>query len=504
MGGVFGGFAALVYTLTAAPTASFWDCGEYIATAYKLQVPHPPGAPLFLLIGRLFSLLAGGDVTRVAFWVNMSSALTSAGAVMIVFWVLSLLGRQVLGKNAQKLSKQEALMVWVASGVGALSLTFCDTFWRNATEAETYASSTLVMVLVVWAMLQWELTAAQRKAHRWLLLVAYLLDLSTGLRIVSLLTLPALCLIVYFKKSTRVTPSGAIQALLVGGLLIGFIYIGIIPGLPTLAFLNELLFVNQLGLPFGSGIVFFLLLLIGSLVGGMVYTVRQQREQLNVGLLCLIFLLIGYSTHVLALIRANAQPPINENDPSSVVNFISYLQREQYGRKPLLYGPYFTAALIGQEKGAPVYRKGSQRYEIAGHKLKNIFDPQACTLLPRLWIRSASQVRAYRDWLGLKPGQSPTLGDNLRFLWQHQLGRGYCRYCLWNFAGRASDEQEATWCSPLDAFKKIPQAIAQNPGRSNYFLLPLLVGLLGAAFQFQKHQQSFGVLLALFLMLGVA
>ncbi len=353
-------------------------------------------------------------------------------------------------------------------------------------------------------MLQWELTAAQRKAHRWLLLVAYLLGLSTGLRIVSLLTLPALCLIVYFKKSTRVTPSGAIQALLVGGLLIGFIYIGIIPGLPTLAFLNELLFVNQLGLPFGSGIVFFLLLLIGSLVVGMVYTVRQQREQLNVGLLCLIFLPIGYSTHVLALIRANAQPPINENDPSSVVNFISYLQREQYGRKPLLYGPYFTAALIGQEKGAPVYRKGSQRYEIAGHKLKNIFDPQACTLLPRLWSRSASQVRAYRDWLGLKPGQSPTLGDNLRFLWQHQLGRGYCRYCLWNFAGRASDEQEATWCSPLDAFKKIPQAIAQNPGRSNYFLLPLLLGLLGAAFQFQKHQQSFGVLLALFLMLGVA
>ena len=503
-GGVFFGLAALVYALTAAPTASFWDCGEYIATAYKLQVPHPPGAPLFLLIGRLFSFLAGGDGTRVAFWMNMSSALASAGAVMVVFWILSLLCRQVLGKSAQELTGQEAIMVWAASGVGALALTFCDAFWRNATETETYASSTLVMVLVVWAMLQWDLAADQRKAHRWLVLVVYLMGLSIGLRIFSLLTLPALCLIVYFKRSAPATLLGTLQALLVSGLLIGVIYIGIIPGLPSLAFQSELLLVNRLGLPFGSGIVAFLLVLVGSLVGGLVYAVRQQREQLNVGLLCFSFLLIGYSTHTLELIRANAQPPINENDPSSVVNFIGYLQREQYGHRPLVYGPLFTAPIIRQEKGAPVYRKGAHHYEIVGYKLRNIFDPQACTFLPRLWSRSAPQIRAYSAWLGLKPGQSPSFGDNLRFLLQHQLGRGFFRYFLWNFAGRASDEQGATWCSPLDAFSKVPQAIAHNPGRSNYCLLPLLLGLLGAGFQFQRHRKSFGVLLALFLMLGVA
>ena len=504
LGWGFFGIAATVYALTVAPSASFWDCGEYIATAYKLQVPHPPGAPLFLLIGRLFSLLAGGDVLRVAFWVNLSSALASAGAVMVVFWIVSLLSRKLLNKSAQALTQHEAIMVWAAGSIGALALTFCDTFWANATEAETYASSTLAMVLAVWAMLQWELAEDRRQAHRWLVLVAYLIGLSTGLRIFSLLTLPALCLIFYFKQSARATLLGTVQALLVGGLLVGVIYVGIIPGLPKLAFWCELLFVNHLSLPFGSGILVFLLVLVVSLACGLYYTARSRQEGRHVGLLCLTFLLIGYASHTLELIRANAQPPINESDPSSVVNFISYLQREQYGHKPLLYGPHFTASIIRQEKDKPVYRRGAHRYEIVGYKPYNVFAPQACTLLPRLWSRNAAQAAAYRNLLGLKPDQSPTFGDNLRFLFQYQLANGYFRYFLWNFAGRASDAQDAAWLSPLDTFRKVPQTMAQNRGRCNYLLLPLLLGLLGAVFQWRRHPKSFLVFLTLFLMLGVA
>jgi hypothetical protein len=496
--------AATVYTLTVEPSASFWDCGEYIATAYKLQVPHPPGAPLFLLLARLFSFLAGGNVTRVAFWMNMSSALASAGSVMVVFWIISLLGRKALGKTAQELTLNEAWAVWAAAVVGALALTFCDIFWFTATETETYAFSSLVMVLAVWAMLQWALLQDPRQANRWLVLVAYLMGLSTGLRIFSLLTIPALCLVFYFKRTQHATLKGAFKALLVSGLIVATIYIGIMPGLPTAAMQCELLCVNHLGLPFWSGIAAFIVLLVAGLVYGLIYSIQQRKEVLNVGLLCVTFLLIGYGSHTLELIRAHAKPPINENDPSTVVNFIAYLQREQYGHKPLLYGPYFTAQIIGQQKGAPVYSKGLERYEIVGHKPKNILDPKACTLLPRMWSHAGHHVKAYRQLLGLKPGQQPTFVDNLRFLFKYQLGYGYFRYFLWNFAGRASDEKGARWLTPLDAFKTVPQAMAQNPGRTNYFLLPLLLGLCGIGFQYKRNRQSFWVLLALFLMLGVA
>ncbi|MEL6152541.1 MAG: DUF2723 domain-containing protein [Bacteroidota bacterium] len=504
LGWAFFSVAATVYALTVAPSTSFWDCGEYIAAAYKLQIPHPPGAPLFLLIGRLFALLAGSNVTRVAYWINMSSALASAGSVMVVFWIISLLSRKVMGKKASELSLPEAGMIWTAGGVGALALTFCDTFWTNATEAETYALSTLVLVLCVWAMLQWDLATDRAQANRWLILTAYLMGLSTGLRIFSLLTLPALCLIFYFKQRSYATILGTIQALLIGTGLIGVIYLGIIPGLPKLAFWCDWLLVNQLGLPFGSGIATLLALVVVALVCGLIYTASRQYEILNVGLLCLTFLLIGYASHTLELVRAQAGPPINENDPSNVVNFISYLQRDQYGRKPLLYGPNFTATILDQKKGTPVYRKGAHRYEIVGHRLKNVFDPQTCTLLPRMGDRSTAQAKAYRTLLGLKPDQQPTFWDNCWFFLKYQLWRGYGRYFLWNFAGRASDAQDAVWLSPLDAYRKVPQAIAQNKGRCNYFLLPLLLGLLGAVLQCSRTPKSFLALLVLFLMLGVA
>ena len=496
--------AAIVYTLTVEPTASFWDCGEYIAAAYRLQVTHPPGAPLFLLLARMFSFLAGNDVTRVAFWMNMSSVLASAGSVMVVFWIISLLGRKVLGKSAQELQPCEAEAVWGAGVVGALALTFCSTFWFTATETETYAFSMLVMCLAVWAMLNWDCIQAAKQAHRWLVLVAYFMGLSMGLRIFSLLTIPAFCLIFYFKRTDRATFRGVMLALLVSGLIIMVIYAGIMPGLPTLAIQLELLCVNRLGLPFKSGIVVFGLLVVGGLVYGLTHSIRRRSEVLNVGLLCLTFILIGYASYGLVLIRAKANPPINENDPSDVVRFISYLKREQYGHRPLLYGPHFAAQAIGQQKGAPIYRKTAAKYEVIGHKTKTVFNPKSYTILPRMWSQMGPHVAAYRALLRLKPWQQPNFGYNLKFLLKHQLGYFYFRYFLWNFVGRESDTQGSSWLTPLDALKKTPQPISQSPGRSNYLLLPLLLGLLGLSFQYKRDIKSFGVVLTLFLMLSVA
>ncbi len=496
--------AAIIYTLTVEPTASFWDCGEYIAAAYRLQVTHPPGAPFFLLLARMFSFLAGHDVTKVAFWINMSSVLAGASSVMVVFWIISLLGRKLLGKPAHQLQKHEAIALWGAGIVGALSLTFCGTFWSITTETETYAFSMLVMCLAVWAMLNWENTSHTQQAHRWLILAAYLMGLSIGMRIFSLLTIPALSLIFYFHKTKQASFKGAIQALIISGLMILGIYAVIMPGLPSAALLLEILCVNKLGLPFKSGIIFFGILLLSSLVYGLIYSIRKGRERLNISLLCLIFILLGYASYGLVLIRAKANPPINENDPSDVINFIFYLKREQYGHRALFYGPHFGAQIIDQKKGGPIYRKTASKYEIVAYKYKPIFEPHAYMLFPRIWSQTPSHVAAYRTLLQLKPWEQPTFKHNLAYLFKHQLGYFYFRYFLWNFAGRASDTQGALWLTPLDAFKTLPFSIIQSPGKSNFFLLPLLLGLLGMFFQYKRNQPGFWIVLSLFLMLGVA
>jgi tetratricopeptide (TPR) repeat protein len=496
--------ATVIYTLTVEPTASFWDCGEYIAAAYRLQVTHPPGAPFFLLLARMFSFLAGHDVTKVAFWINMSSVLASAGSVMVIFWIISLMGRKVLGKPADKLQANEAAAVWGAGIVGALTLTFCSTFWSIATETETYAFSMLVMCLAVWAMLNWEHIQNIHQAHRWLILVAYLLGLSIGMRIFSLLTIPGLSLIFYFHKTKQASIKGVILTLFISGSIILGIYAVIMPGLPSAALQLELWCVNQLGLPFKSGIVLFGLLSMGSLVYGLVYSIKKGKVRLNISLLCLTFILLGYASYGLVLIRAKANPPINENDPSDVISFISYLKREQYGHRALLYGPQFSAQIISQENGDPVYRKTATKYELIAYKPTPIFEPRGHMLFPRIWSQAPTHVAAYRALLNLKPWEQPKFSHNLKFLLKHQLGYFYFRYFLWNFAGRASDIQGALWLTPLDALKTLPYSIAQNPGRSNFLLLPLLLGLLGMFFQYNRDKHSFWVVLSLFLMLGVA
>jgi tetratricopeptide (TPR) repeat protein len=497
--------AMLVYTLTVEPTASFWDCSEYIAAAYKLQVTHPPGAPLFLLIGRMFSFLAGNNKEQVAFWINMSSVIASSATVMVVFWIISLLARRIIGKATQDLQLYEAASIWGAGIVGALSLTFCSTFWCNAIEAETYGCSTLLMSLTVWSMLNWEYVSPNPRSCQWLLLTAYLIGLSLGVRMFSVLTIPALCFIVYFKQVKQATFLGIIITFLVGGALLAFIYTGITLSLPTCAMQLELLCVNQLGLPFKSGIIVLGTTLIASFTYGIIYTVKKQHTTIHVVLLCLCFILIGYASYGLVPIRAHANPPINEGHPSDIISFINYLKREQYGSRPLLYGPHFSAQIIGAKKGDPIYRNTGKKYEVIGHKHIPIYDADAYILLPRTWSQQTPiHITAYRKILKLKSWQKPSLGDQLYFLIRHQIGHFYLRYFLWNFAGRASDTQGASWLTPLDAFEKLPPSLAKIPGRSNYLFLPLILGLIGMIFQYRHDRRHFWITGILFLMLGAA
>jgi len=388
--------------------------------------------------------------------------------------------------------------------VGSLIYTFSDSFWFSAVEAEVYAMSSFFTAIVIWAFLKWDVITDPKEENRWMVFIAYLVGLSIGVHLLNLVTLPALALIYYFKKYPTPTLKGAIYAMFLGGVALIIINNLIIPGLPSLAGSMEIFMVNSLGLPFGSGIVAFAILFIGALVFGFRYSIQKQLVLLNTILLSLTFILIGYASYTLIIIRSNQDPIINENAPKDIISYVSYLKREQYGYRPLLHGQYFTAQLIDQEEGAPVYMKGKEKYEVVDYELKNTYDPAKTTILPRIYSTQESHKRIYRAKLGLKEGQEPTFGDNLYFMFSHQLGHMYWRYFLWNFSGRESDFIDANWIGFANAFTdKFPDYITENKGHNNYYMLPLILGLIGFFFQAKKDPTYFYVNLMLFLMMGV-
>lgn len=496
------GVSLLVYWLTFEETASYWDCGEFIAVSYKLQVPHPPGAPLFLLMGRMFSFLALGDVTMVAFWINFMSVLASAFTILFLFWSITLFGRKMMGITQEsELTSDKTILLMGAGLVGALAYTFSDSFWFSAVEAEVYAMSSFFTAFVVWGILKWDVIEDESRANRWLLLMAYVVGLSIGVHLLNLVTLPALGLIYYFKKF-KPTTWGVIAALAISGFLVLFINDFIVPGLPTIAGSFEVFFVNTLGLFFGSGALVFTLLLVGALSYGIYYTHIKNHTVWNTFLLATTFILIGYSSYAAIIIRSNYDTLINENAPKDVMSFIRYLKREQYGSRPLLYGPYFTARPIDIEYGAPVYIKGKEKYEISERKFSYVYEPGQQTILPRAW--NPEHKETYMEMLDLEEGERPSFGKNLYFMFQHQIGTMYMRYFMWNFAGRESDEQGADWLKPNQWFKKVPASLATNEGRNNFFMIPFVLGLLGMFFQLVKDTKNFSVIALLFFMLGIA
>ena len=501
--------AATVYWLTMEPTVSFWDCGEFIAASYKLQVGHQPGAPLFLMIGKLFSLLAIDNTAKVPYWMNFSSVLFSAATIMFLYWTITLLASKL---HKAKDSVTDKLTIISAGVVGALAYTFSDTFWFSAVEAEVYSLSSLFTAVVFWAILKWE----KSQNDRWLVFIAYIIGLSIGIHLLSLLSIPAVVLVYYFKKTTRPDLKGILKALGIAGLLWAVVQLVIIQYFVLFAAKMDILFVNSFGLGFGSGAVFFLLLLVGSIAYATYYSISRNKYFLNLGLTCMTFVLLGFSAYFMIVIRANAKPNLNLSNPDNAYSLYNYLGRTNYGQTPLLYGQTFNAERTDLKEIGTDYRKGKEKYEIAGKLLKPEYDKNL--LFPRTYSKKEQHPEFYKQWLNLSEGETPSFAQNLSFFSSYQMGFMYWRYFLWNFAGRQNDFQgqgsysEGNWISgikALDALRlgnqdKLPDSITTNKGYNRYFGLPLILGLAGLFFLYRKNWKDTLIVSTLFLFTGLA
>lgn len=487
------------YWLTVEETSSYWDCGEFIAVSYKLMVPHPPGAPFFLLLGRMFSFLAMGDVTQVAFWINMLSVISSAFTILFLFWSITLFGRKMMNTKTDQLSTGQNWVLMGAGAIGALAYTFSDSFWFSAVEAEVYAMSSFFTAFVVWGILKWDAMEDESQANRWLILMFYMMGLSIGVHMLNLVTLPALGLVYYFKKY-KTTTWGILLTLVFSGFLVVLISEIIVPGLPSIAGGFELFFVNNLGMFFGSGALVCLLIIVALLTYGIRWTHQHNHPIYNTILLSISFILIGYGSYATVIIRSNYQTAINENAPKDVMSFVRYLKREQYGTRPLLYGPYFTSQIIDVKMGAPAYKKGIGQYEPAERKYEYLYDDEH--FLPRAW--NEDHKESYKRILGLGEGEKPTFAQNIQYLFTHQIGTMYGRYFLWNFAGRESDEPGAGALTPMQVTEKLPSVLAENRGRNNFLMIPFILGFVGMFFQITRDSKNFFVVGMLFIMTGVA
>jgi len=508
--------ATVTYILTLEPSVSFWDCGEFIASAYKMQVVHQPGAPLFLMIQRFFSLFAFGDINNIAYFMNVGSAIASAATILFLFWTITALAKKILVKNGEVISNANLISIMGAGAVGALAYTFSDSFWFSAVESEVYALSSLFTAIVFWAILKWEAVADEPRADRWLLFIAYIMGLSIGIHLLNLLTIPAIAFVYYFKKIDKPSNSGIFKTFIVGILILAVIQYGIIQYIVSFGAYFDLFFVNTLGLGFGTGVMFFALLVIGGLVYGIRYSIKHQKKILNLALLSTVLIIFGYASFAMIVIRAKADPNLNNNDPDNAFALLGYLNREQYGDRPLLFGPNYNSQRVDIKQGGNTYRKGEEKYEVAGRKTDYEYDKT--TLLPRMYSDEGRHVDFYKEWMRFDDSRSPNLIDNMGFLFSYQVGHMYMRYFMWNFVGRQNDDQgygsyfEGNWLSgikPLDAIRlgdqsNLPPTIAESKSYNRFFFLPLILGLIGAIWHFKRNPKDGGIVALLFFFTGLA
>jgi len=605
MGWLTFAIAAYVYCSTVEPTASFWDCPEFITTAYKLEVGHPPGAPFFMLTANLFTQFVS-DPTKVALMVNMMSALFSAACIMFLFWSISHLVRKLVGENGRVQNLAQLITVEASALTGALVYTFSDTFWFSAVEGEVYAYSSLFTAVVFWLMLKWEDHADEPGSDRWLIFIAYLTGLSIGVHLLNLLCLPALVLIFYYRKVKNATMKGAMLSLVGSGVLIAAVLYGIVPGIVKVGGWFELLFVNKLSMPFNTGVIVYIALLVGIVLWSIWETIKQKSRirmivsyllsvgmlgipfygygwpsivcgvivlallyvtlgwkkegkplvsarLMNTSLLCMLMIMIGYSSYAVIVIRSSANTPMDQNSPEDIFTLGTYLSREQYGDRPLLYGPAYTSQVLLKpdgnycvpvsKQGAPVYqRKEKQtpdepdRYEVQRYKTDYVY--QQNMLFPRMY--SDQHAGAYESWMGGVKGtvksyercgemvqiKTPTQLENLRFFLSYQVNFMYWRYFMWNFAGRQNDLQgngeweHGNWISGIPFIdnmrlgdqSKLPSELRENKGHNVFYCLPLLLGLIGLLWQLFKNdeknqgegEKQFGIVFFLFFMTGLA
>ncbi len=529
--------SAIVYTLTVEPTASFWDCGEFISTSFKLLVGHPPGAPFFMITGRFFSLFATSP-EQVSVMINIMSALASAFTILFLFWTITHLARKIMIDGTEKPEEWRTWAVMGAGLVGALAYTFSDTFWFSAVEGEVYAMSSLFTAVVFWAILKWENVAAEPHANRWLILIAYLMGLSIGVHLLNLLTIPAIVMVYYF-KNYEVTRNNTIKAILISVVILGGILYGVIPGVVKMASGFELFFVNELGFGFNTGALVYAFLLLAAIIGGIWYTHKKGHPILNTIITGVAVILIGYSSFAMIVIRSVANPPMDQNSPEDVFSLMGYLNREQYGDRPLFMGQNFNSPLdrkaMEGKKGSPIYIKKDGKYVIAEYRPQYKFDSRTTTLFPRMYSREGRHIEEYKSWTNMtgRPvmvdddsGQMknimvPTFFDNIKFFWRYQVVHMYFRYFMWNFSGRQNDIQghgevnKGNWITGIPFIDKafygdeslLPESAKNNRARNAYFMLPLILGIAGMVFQYQQGKtgkQGFWVVMLLFFLTGLA
>ncbi len=512
LGIVIFGIATIIYWLCMEPTLSFWDCGEFIAAAYKMEVGHQPGAPLFLMIGKLFSLLAGNNTGKIAYWINFVSVISSAATIMFLFWTINSIAIKLFNRSEKTLSTTNQLSIFAAGTVGALAYTFSDTFWFSAVEAEVYAISTLFTAIVFWAILKWE----RKMDDKWILFIAFIIGLSIGIHLLSLLAIPAISLVYYFKKSPKTTILGTLKAFSVGCIILGFVQFGVIQYFVSFAAKLDFLFVNSFGSGFGTGAMTFIVATLIALSFGIHFSIKKRKYKLNLALLSLTFVLFGFSSYFMIIIRANAKTNINLSNPDTPISLLGYLSRQQYEEKPLLYGQFYNSESIDNKETGVTYRKGETAYEESGKTFKTIYDKN--TLLPRTYSSKPEHIRFYQDWMNLGEKETPTFWQNISFLNSYQIGFMYWRYFSWNFVGRQNDEQgqgeinHGNWISgikPIDALhlgnqSQLPESIKNNGGYNLFYGLPLMLGILGLAYLYRKNKALTLVVSSLFFCTGLA
>ena len=593
--------AAFVYCSTIEPTASFWDCPEFITTGYKLEVGHPPGAPFFMLTANLFSQLVS-DPSQVAKMVNTMSALFSAMCIMFLFWSITHLARKLLCKDTGEMTFGKLLTIEGCGLAGALVYTFSDTFWFSAVEGEVYAYSSLFTAIVFWLILKWEDHADEPHSDRWLVLIAYLTGLSIGVHLLNLLCLPAIVLVFYYRKNPNANLKGSLWALVASFILVAAVLYGIVPGIVKVGGWFELFFTNTLKMPFNTGLIIYIFCLIAIVLWAIWETQAQRSRKrmnisyllaigmlgipfyghgwssliigiivlacvafvinrtiegkplvsprvMNTSLLCMLMIMIGYSTYAVIVIRSTANPPMDQNSPEDVFTLGQYLNREQYGTRPLFYGPAYTSRMELEatdegycvpktKQGAPVYQRVEKHsadekdaYEIVRHDMEYVYAQNM--LFPRMY--SDRHAQAYEEWMGGVDGKEvpcdqcgqtvmvkvPSQFENLRFFFSYQLNFMYWRYFMWNFAGRQNDIQgngeleHGNWISGIPFLDnarlgdqdKLPSELRNNKGHNVFYCLPLLLGLLGLFWQAYKNQEGvkqFWVVFFLFFMTGIA
>ena len=516
--------AAIVYIASAEPTGSLWDCGEFIAGAYKLQVVHPPGAPLYILIGRMFTVvaetIAPNNPAAIAHSVNIMSGLCTAFCVLFVFWSTTIFARLTLVGRGGELNKAQTVAALGAGAVAGLATTFATSIWFSAVEGEVYAMSTFFTGLVLWATVKWYGMKDSKYADRWLIFGVYMAGLSMGVHLLSLLVFPVMALLFYFKKFEKITWRGILISAAAGTGVLALVQAIIILRLPKVGAGFEMLFVNTFGLPFSSGLLFFIVLLVGSTVYGIYYAHKNHKPILQRSLVSFAMILVGFSTYAVVLIRANANPPINMNNPSDVFSLVRYLNREQYGDRPLLRGAHYKATPIGsttEDRYAPV----GDKYEVVDQKVTYKYRDEDMMFLPRaihydkrpqhdVWVKALT---------GRDNVSEPPAGYNVRFMARYQIGWMYWRYFMWNFVGRQNGEQgfhpwdsrNGHWLSGIKAIDsahtynqdKLPEYIANNQARNKYFFLPLIFGLMGIFYMFSKNRNDALAILALFMISGL-